>query len=66
MRFERLIAGIQAFEKIRILREEFNLSGNQQAKAKIDKALSLFDENTLETVPASVVISKANKIINSY
>lgn len=66
MRFERLIAGIQAFEKIRILREEFNLSGNRQAKAKIDKALSLFDENTLETVPASVVISKANKIINSY
>ena len=26
----------------------------------------LYDENTLETVPASVVISKANKIINSY
>ena len=66
MRFERLIAGIQAFEKIRILREEFNLSGNQQAKAKIDKALSLFDENTLESVPASAVISEANKIINGY
>ena len=66
MRFERLIAGIQAFEKIRILREEFNLSGNQQAKAKIDKALILFDEKTLESVPASAVISEANKIINGY
>lgn len=66
MRFERLIVGIQAFEKIRILREEFNLSGNRQAKAKIDKALSLFDENTLESVPASAVISEANKIINGY
>ena len=66
MRYERLIAGIQAFEKIRILKKEFKASGNQRTIKKIEKTLGRFDENTLETIPAAVVIEEANKIINSF
>ena len=66
MRYERLIAGIQAFEKIRILKKEFKASGNQRAIKKIEKTLGRFDENTWETIPAAVVIEEANKIINSF
>ncbi|MDO5665640.1 MAG: DUF6067 family protein [Bacteroidia bacterium] len=64
MRFERLISGIQAYEKIKILRDEFISSGNKRALSKITEALNLFDEKTLDKVPASDAINKANRIIN--
>lgn len=66
MRFERLIAGIQAFEKIRVLKNEFETSGNRRGLIQINKALNLFDETTLDRIPASEVVLKANKIINSF
>lgn len=37
IRFERLIEGIQSYEKIRILKEEFEKKGNKSAIKKIDK-----------------------------
>jgi len=48
------------------LKKEFKASGNQRAIKKIEKTLGRFDENTLETIPAAVVIEEANKIINSF
>lgn len=66
MRFERLISGIQAFEKVRILKEEFELKGNKRSLSKIKSTLDLFDETTLDSIPASEVVSKANKVINEF
>ena len=65
MRFERMISGIQAYEKIRILREECTLSGNTKALDKITDVLNLFDEKSLVDTPASDAIQKANKVINN-
>ena len=64
LRFEHLIAGIQAFEKIRILKEEYTRTNNRTGLRRIEKALKLFDERTLSTTPASVVIKQAKAIIN--
>ena len=64
IRFERLREGIQAYEKIRILQEEFSAKNQTSQLQKIEKALSLFDENTLEKTPAADVINKAKEIIN--
>lgn len=66
IRFERLIEGIQSYEKIRILKEEFGKKGNKSAIKQIDKVLKSFNEYTLEEIPAAVVVSKAKEAINRY
>lgn len=66
IRFERLIEGIQSYEKIRILKEEFGRKGNKSAIKQIDKVLKSFNEYTLEEIPAAVVVSKAKEAINRY
>lgn len=66
MRFERLIAGIQAFEKIRILKKEFELKGNRRAISKIENALKMFDETKLDIIPASTTVVKANEVVNRF
>lgn len=66
IRFERLIEGIQSYEKIRILKEEFEKKGNKSAIKKIDKILKAFDEFSLEEIPAATVITKAKEAINKY
>ena len=64
IRFERLIEGIQSYEKIRILKEEFEKKGNKSAIKKIDKILKAFDEFSLEEIPAATVVTK--EAINKY
>ena len=66
IRFERLIEGIQSYEKIRILKEEFEKKGNKSAIKKIDKILEAFDEFSLEEIPAATVVTKAKEAINKY
>lgn len=66
IRFERLIEGIQSYEKIRILKEEFEKKGNKSAINKIDKILKTFDEFSLKEIPAATVVSKAKEAINKY
>lgn len=66
IRFERLIEGIQSYEKIRILKEEFEKKGNKSAIKKIDKILKAFDEFSLEKIPAATVVTKAKEAINKY
>lgn len=65
LRFERLRQGIQFYEKIRILKEEFTQNKNTESLQKIEEALQLFDENTLPQSSASQVTQKAQQIINS-
>lgn len=65
VRMERLIEGIQFYEKIKILRNEFEKNGNKKGLEQINEVLSTFDEKTLPENPASEVTKKARNVINS-
>lgn len=66
IRMERLTEGAQAFEKVRILRQEFEQKGNRSALKSIDKVLQLFDEMKLGEIPAAEAVNKAKKVINQF
>ena len=66
LRFEHLIDGIQAYEKIRLLKKEYAEKGDKRKLDKIDKALQLFDETTLKEVPAAKAIGKAKRLLNNF
>lgn len=62
IRFERLKAGIQAYEKVRLLREEFK---NSPAKLKkINQILTSFDEHRIPKEGAAKIVNKARAEIN--
>ncbi|MDO4228254.1 MAG: DUF6067 family protein [Capnocytophaga sp.] len=65
IRLERMIEGIQFYEKVHLLKNEFQKSNNTEALKKIDDALQDFNETILPTKPASEVTKKAREIINS-
>ena len=66
-RFERLIEGIQAYEKIRILRNEKDRRGRSKNYGKqIDKILEPFNEFNLVEVPAEKVVNKAKAALNRF
>ncbi len=64
VRFERLMEGAQAWEKVRILREEYTRKGNKSALKRLEKVLSAFDETTLVERPAAEVIRVARREVN--
>ncbi len=66
IRFEKLIEGIQDFEKVRILREQFEANGNEEGLRALDNALSLIRIEELEKVPAADMVEKAKAILNKY
>jgi hypothetical protein len=65
IRFEKLIEGIQDFEKIRILREQFTENGDEEGLRALDHALSLIHIEKLDKVPASEMVEKAKAILNN-
>lgn len=65
MRYERLISGIQSFEKVRILRQEFETKGNKRALRKLDAVLKTFDDKKLPQVSATSIVENANRVINA-
>jgi hypothetical protein len=64
IRFERLVSGIQSYEKVRILREELVKNHRSASLKKIDNVLRQFDEMNLYKQPAYSVVKAANKVIN--
>ena len=67
IRFERMIEGIQAYEKIRILRNEKDRRGRSKNYGKqIDKILEPFNEFNLVEVPAEKVVNKAKAALNRF
>lgn len=66
IRFERLIEGIQAHEKITILRREFEAEGNKSELKKIERMLEPFNLGDMPEIPAAATVNKANKILNSF
>ena len=65
IRFEKLIEGVQAHEKITILRKEFTDKKNKNGFKKLEKMLSTFKLKDFPEVPAAETVNKANKILNS-
>lgn len=66
IRFERLIEGVQAHEKINILRREFEKNGNEGGLMKIEKMLAPFNLGDMPEIPAAVTVNRANQILNSF
>ena len=66
IRFERLTQGIQDYEKIRILRDEFTKSGNKSGIQKIENALKPMDELKLNTTPAANDVNRVKKVLNEF
>ncbi|MDR2915603.1 MAG: DUF6067 family protein [Tannerella sp.] len=66
IRMERLIEGIQDYEKIRILRKEFtdkNAGGNLK---KLNAAVSLFSAKNIGERDATKDVNDARKVLNSF
>ncbi len=63
IRFEKLVEGIQDFEKIRILREEFTAKGKKTAIQKLDNVLAEFQLSKLKTMPAADMLKKGKKAL---
>jgi hypothetical protein len=66
IRFEKLIEGIQDFEKVRILREQFTREGKIKNIHKLDKMLSAFELENLKTMSAADMVTKAKNILNQF
>jgi len=66
IRFERLVEGIQDYEKIRILKAEFTQANNTTALNKLNSLLVPFEEATLKTMPAADVLQPAKQTLNEF
>ncbi|MCW3463277.1 DUF4091 domain-containing protein [Chitinophaga nivalis] len=66
IRFERLVEGIQDFEKIRLLKAEFIRTNNQAALAKLEKMLQPFEAPALKTIPAATMLQPAKDMLNGW
>lgn len=65
VRFEKLIEGIQDYEKLRILKEQF-IKEKRSAKLKeMDKLLSNFTMENLEKIPAWDMVKKGKEFLSS-
>ena len=64
VRFEKLIEGIQAYEKARILREEFALSNDSTKLTELDALLEKFNFNSQYTNDFPSLIRQGQKGLN--
>jgi hypothetical protein len=64
IRFEKLMEGIQDFEKIRILKKEYKKQGNEKGLRELNDALAAFDIKALEKQSAEHMVLKAKELLN--
>lgn len=64
VRFEKLVNGIQSYEKIRILKKLFQEKGDTAGLKKIETILARFDEAELQNSAANTFTEEATKEIN--
>ena len=65
VRFEKVIEGIQAYEKIRILREKFTAEGNTAKLAELDELLKPFDLESQHCKDFPTLITEGRNKLNS-
>jgi hypothetical protein len=66
IRFEKLIEGIQDYEKIRILKEQFEKSKDAGNLKKLNEVLANFTTKNLETKPAEDMVKKGKAFLNGF
>ena len=64
IRFEKLIEGIQDFEKINMLKKEYKATNNKQALNKLEQALQAFQINKLKTETAASMVERVKPLLN--
>ncbi|WP_413999048.1 glycoside hydrolase domain-containing protein [Flavobacterium sp. W1B] len=64
IRFEKLIEGIQDFEKIRILKEQYKKNGEEEKLKKLEIALMKFEIEKLSQQTAEEMVKEAKLILN--
>lgn len=65
VRFEKLREGIQDFEKVRLLREEFIREHQEEKLRELNQILSAIDLHNLERASAAILISSAKAALNA-
>ena len=65
VRFEKLIEGIQAYEKVHILREEFTATGNTAKLAKLNTLMERFNYNSQYTDDFPNLIRQGEEELNA-
>jgi hypothetical protein len=66
VRFERLKEGIQDYEKVRLLREEFTKENNTAKLQQLEALLSSFQLDALKTQSAADMVQKAQTGLNEF
>jgi hypothetical protein len=65
IRMERLVEGIQDYEKIKILKQHFSRANKVVEREQLQKALNSFTFNNLKVLPAGKMVEEAKIILNS-
>lgn len=66
IRFERMVEGIQDFEKIRISKDHFIKNHQHDKVQQLEKMLGVFDLNALKETTAATMVSNAQAMLNSW
>lgn len=66
VRFERLMEGIQAYEKIKILTEEFKVNNQASKTEQLENVLRTFQISNIKERGAAAIVNNANGILNSF
>ena len=64
IRFERLVEGIQDYEKIRLLKIAFTRSSQPEKLLQLQQAISMFEIAALEKTTAAEMLRKAKEVLN--
>ncbi|GAA4782953.1 DUF4091 domain-containing protein [Olivibacter ginsenosidimutans] len=66
IRFERLIEGIQDFEKAKIIKASLQAQGDDAGLKKLDRVIGAFEEEGLKQESAASMVNKAKEVLNSF
>jgi hypothetical protein len=66
IRFERLKEGIQDYEKIQILKQEFHEKNDSESAARLQQVLKQFETSQLKSKKAGEMLNEAKQVINSF
>ncbi|WP_071597060.1 DUF4091 domain-containing protein [Niabella aurantiaca] len=64
IRFEKMIEGVQDFEKIRILKKKYKENGNAAKLKQLEAALTAFEIKNLAQQAAADMVTKVKPLIN--
>lgn len=64
VRFEKIVEGIQDFEKIRLLRKEYQSKQQTAQLNKLETVLKTFEIKQLSTESAEITVAKAKSFLN--